>query len=91
MERITSKLIRVIAMTLLCATTVMTASSQTGKSVDLDALAARGEAIANEDPLAVELRNQQAEGRLAADSISAWPLPKGRPSRAPASSGFRTH
>ena len=31
-------------------------------TVDLNALAARGEVIANEDPLAVELRNREAEG-----------------------------
>ena len=37
-------------------------TTQTDDGIDLNALAARGEAIANQDPLAVELRNQQAEG-----------------------------
>jgi hypothetical protein len=32
------------------------------QAIDVNALAAKGEAIANEDPLAVELRNQQPEG-----------------------------
>src|SRR5258708_12027465 len=59
MKRITSKLTRVLVVTRLCAAAVTTASSQESPKVDVNALAARGEAIANEDPLAVELRNQQ--------------------------------
>ena len=59
MERLTSKLTRVFVVTLLCATATTTASSQGFPNVDVDALAARGEVLANEDPLAVELRNQQ--------------------------------
>ena len=49
---------------LLLAAAVTTASSQENptKVIDLNALAARGEALANEDPLALELRNQQPEG-----------------------------
>ena len=62
MERITSKLTRVLAATLLCAAAVTTASSQQAPKVDVEALAAKGEAIANQDPLAVELRNLQPEG-----------------------------
>jgi hypothetical protein len=62
MERMTSKLTRVLLVTLLYSAAVMTASSQEGrKTTDVNALAARGEVIANEDPLAVELRNQQSE------------------------------
>ena len=64
MERTTLKLTRVIAAALLCAAGVTTASSQPGKSVDFDALAARGETLSNEDPLALELRNQQPEEAL---------------------------
>ena len=37
-------------------------SAQKKESIDLDALAAREASIANQDPLAVELRNQQSEG-----------------------------
>ena len=37
-------------------------SAPRATTVDLNALAARGEAIANEDPLAVELRNREPEG-----------------------------
>lgn len=59
MERIISKLISVLVATLLCAAAVTTASSQEQTKIDADALAARGEALANQDPLAVELRNQQ--------------------------------
>ena len=62
MKRITSKLTRVLVVTLLCAVTVTTANSQEqAKVIDLNTLAARGEALANEDPLAAELRNQVSE------------------------------
>ena len=59
MERKTSRLRRFLIVTLLCVAAVTTASAQDSpKGIDPDALAAKGEAIANEDPLAVELRNQ---------------------------------
>lgn len=62
MERTTLKLTRIIAAALLCAATVTTVSSQPARSrIDLDALAAKGEALSNEDPLAVELRDQQPD------------------------------
>ena len=62
MKRITSKLTCVLVVTLVCVAAV-TASAQDKPNVpDMDALAARGKALANEDPLAVELRNQQPEG-----------------------------
>ena len=58
-----SKLIKLFAATLLCISGINTAVSQPGRErVDLDALATRGEALANQDPLALELRNQQTEG-----------------------------
>jgi hypothetical protein len=57
MKRMTLKLTRVLIVTLLCATGVTTASSQESPKVDENALAARGEEIANQDPLALELRN----------------------------------
>lgn len=58
-----NKLIKFFAATLLCLTSISIAVSQPGRTrIDLDALATRGEALANEDPLALELRNQQAEG-----------------------------
>jgi hypothetical protein len=67
MERISSKLIRVFVVTLLCGAAVTTASSQEKQNVvDVNALAARGEAIVNADPdpLVAELRNQQpADGQ----------------------------
>lgn len=60
MEKMKSKLTKVLAVTLLCSAAVTIASAQDKPNlIDLDALAARGEALANEDPLAVELRNQQ--------------------------------
>jgi hypothetical protein len=62
MKRTKSKLTRTVAVTVLCAAAVSTAMSQTKESVDLNALAARGEIVANQDPLAVELRNQQTGG-----------------------------
>jgi hypothetical protein len=44
------------------AAAVTTASSQESpKVIDVNALAARGEVLANEDPLALELRNQQPD------------------------------
>jgi hypothetical protein len=61
MKRRTLKLTRVVAAALLCAAIVTNASSQPGRSIDVNALAARGEALSNEDPLALELRNQQPE------------------------------
>src|SRR2546422_7577398 len=64
MKRIPSKLTGAFAVLLLCVAAVTTANSQENptKAIDLNALAARGEALANEDPLALELRNQQPEG-----------------------------
>jgi hypothetical protein len=63
MDRMIWKLFRLFAATLLCVSSIDTAVSQPGRPrIDLDALAARGEVLANQDPLAVELRNQQAEG-----------------------------
>ncbi len=53
----------VVLLALLFAAAPMTAvSQQVSKVIDMAALAARGEAIANEDPLALELRSQQPEG-----------------------------
>ena len=58
-----SKLIKLFAATLLCISSINTAVSQPGRErVDLDALATKGEALANQDPLATELRNQQSDG-----------------------------
>jgi hypothetical protein len=54
MKRITTKVTRFLVGALLCAAAATTASAQ-----DYNALAAKGEILANEDPLAVELRNQQ--------------------------------
>ena len=62
MKRMKSKLAGAFAVLLLLAATITTANSQESPKVDLNALAAKGEAIANEDPLALELRNQQPEG-----------------------------
>jgi hypothetical protein len=64
MERITSKLMRVLVVTLSCAAAVTVVSSQEKQNlVDVNALAAKGEAIANADPdpLVAVLRNQQPE------------------------------
>src|SRR5260370_5231765 len=57
MGRKTSKVTVAFVLLLLLAAAVMTVSAQT-----LDDLAARGEAIANADPLSAELRNRQPEG-----------------------------
>ena len=63
MERIISKLTRVLVAVVVCAAAATSVRSQDKPNlIDVNALAARGEAIANEDPLAVELRNQQPEG-----------------------------
>jgi hypothetical protein len=59
-----SKLTRMFVVTLLCVTAVTTASSQDKPSVIDPAVVARGEALANEDPLALELRTQLAQGTL---------------------------
>lgn len=57
------KLITLFAATLLWAISSNTALAQPGRPrVDLDALATKGEALANQDPLALELRNQQPDG-----------------------------
>src|ERR1044071_166331 len=61
MERITTKLTRVLVVTLLCAI-ALTAHAQPKPKVDLNALAARGAALVNEDPSALELRDEQPEG-----------------------------
>ncbi len=64
MKRIQSKLTRVVTVLLLCTAAATTAISQENptKAIDMNALAARGEALANEDPLATELRNLHPEG-----------------------------
>jgi hypothetical protein len=59
MERLTSRLTRVLIVALLLTAAVTTASSQEQPRVMDPAVVARGEALANEDPLAMELRNQQ--------------------------------
>ena len=62
MKRITSNLTRVLVATLLCAAAVTRGSSQDKPNlIDVNALAARGEALANQDPLATDLRNQQPD------------------------------
>ncbi|MGH9933181.1 MAG: hypothetical protein ACREA9_28690, partial [Pyrinomonadaceae bacterium] len=61
MERTTSKLTRVLVVTVLCAASFTIASSQEKPKPDLNALAARGAVLANEDPAALELRNQQPD------------------------------
>ena len=61
MERITSKITTVVAVTLLCAVAAKIAVAQKQDVNDLNALAARGEVLAGEDPLALELRGQQRE------------------------------
>lgn len=61
MKRTKLKLTRSVAVAVLCAAAVSTAVSQTKESVDLNALAVRGEALANEDQLALELRNQRPD------------------------------
>lgn len=57
MEAITSKLARVFAVSLLVSAAITPAVAQTR-----DDMVAKGEAIANKDPLALELRNRQPEG-----------------------------
>ena len=63
MERMKSNLTGVFVLLLLFAAAVTTANSQENptKVIDLNALAVRGEALANEDPLALELRNLQPD------------------------------
>ena len=56
-QTITWRLVRASVVLLLFAAAVTTARAQS-----TDELAARGEAIANQDPLAVELRNRQSDG-----------------------------
>ena len=59
------KFLQLIVMSAaLAATFATTANSQQEKPkvIDADALAARGEAVANADPLSAELRNQVPEG-----------------------------
>ncbi|HEY3025662.1 MAG TPA: hypothetical protein VGJ55_05895 [Pyrinomonadaceae bacterium] len=63
MKRMTSKLTGVFVALMLLAAAAATAKSQESpKVIDWNALATRGEEIANQDPLAVELRNLQPEG-----------------------------
>ena len=63
MKSLISKLTKTFAATLLCLGIFITASSQPARErIDLDALAAKGEAVAKQDPLAIELRNQQPDG-----------------------------
>lgn len=59
MKKLISQLTTAFIVSLLVAAMPTTARSQ---AIDLNALAARGEAIANQDPLAVELRNRESEG-----------------------------
>jgi hypothetical protein len=59
-----SKLTRMFIVTLLFAAASLTASSQDKPLVIDPAVVARGEALANEDPLALELRTQLAQGTL---------------------------
>src|SRR5260370_41876123 len=62
MERMISKLTGAVAALLLLTAAATTAISQEEpKTVDLNALAARGEAIANADSLSAELRNRQPD------------------------------
>jgi hypothetical protein len=62
MEKKKADSILVLATLLLIAATVMTAISQDSPKLDLEAMAVKGEAIANQDPLAIELRNNEPEG-----------------------------
>jgi hypothetical protein len=57
MEKIISKLIQTFFVLLIFALAITSANAQ-----NLDDLAARGEGIANADPLTAELRNREAEG-----------------------------
>jgi hypothetical protein len=60
MKKATSKLTGVLIATVLCALVVPSAWAQDKQNLpELNALAARGEILANEDPLSVELRDQQ--------------------------------
>src|SRR5260370_35748869 len=61
MKRMTSKLTVALVVFLLLAAAVTTAVSQESKVIDLNALAARGEALANADPLSAELRKRQPD------------------------------
>jgi hypothetical protein len=62
MKRMTSKLTAGFVVLLLLAAAATTAISQEApKAIDLNALAARGEALANADPLSAELRNRQPD------------------------------
>jgi hypothetical protein len=56
LKMITAKLIRSFTLTLFCALAFTTGTAQ-----NLDELAAKGPAIAAQDPLAVELRDQQRD------------------------------
>ncbi len=59
MEKLASKLIHTFIVLLIFAATISLAGADS-----LDDAAARGEGIANADPLASELRNQQPEGPI---------------------------
>jgi hypothetical protein len=60
MKRIILKLRSSLVVLLLCVAAVTTANSQEQPTtIDFNALAARGEVIANADPLSAELRNRQ--------------------------------
>ena len=62
MQTLTSKPTGVLIAILFCAAAVTTARSQDSLTpIDVKTLAARGEAIANQYPLAVELRDQQPD------------------------------
>ena len=61
MKRITLNIISIVITALLCASSGTTAVCQE-RRIDINALAARGEILANEDSLALELREQQPDG-----------------------------
>jgi hypothetical protein len=52
----------ILVFAMLIVASMMTAISQDSPKLDLEAMAVKGEAIANQDPLAVELRNYEPEG-----------------------------
>ena len=58
MKSIRLTLTGIFLATLLCTAAATSASSQDQPVVDFDALAIKGEALANQDPLALSLRNQ---------------------------------
>jgi hypothetical protein len=61
MEKLKSTATRVLIITLVCMWGSMTAQANQQPRFNLDALAAKGMAIAQQDPIATELRNQQPD------------------------------